>query len=142
MRISTPRIVKIAMRQENLFMHVNRTGRRMAALIIFPVISFWSFIGSAAAQRAFPTDTVNIAAASRGGRIVNQPTVLDNQKEYSADNLIDDKILGADGKGSHGWVSNRFDPINMEEVVIGFKDNALKTIGRVVLNPTTYVARE
>lgn len=122
-------------------MHLKWTRRSAAAFAALPLFTL-ALTESAKAQRSLPTDTVNIAAASRGGRIVNQPTLLDNQKEYGAENLIDEKILGADGKGSYGWVSNRFDHINMEEVVIGFKDNALKTIGRVVLNPSSYVARE
>lgn len=105
--------------------------------------SLWlvALTGIAGAQ-ALPTDNINIAAASRGARILNTPTMLDNQKEYAADNLLDGKVYGRDGKGTFGWVSNRYDPINMEEVIIGFKDNAIKTIGRIVINPSSYVARE
>ncbi len=110
-----------------------------------PLITVGALLISApfadAQSRALPTDTVNIAAASRGGRIVSASSMLDNQKEYAAENLIDEQTYG-NGKGSFGWVSNRYDPQNMEQVTIGFKDNALKTIGRVVINPAAYVARE
>jgi hypothetical protein len=120
-------------------MHFPGTWR---AIPVFVALSISGAAGAAEVQRGLPTDNVNIAAASRGGRIVNEPTMLDGQKEYGPANLIDEKIYSADGKGSNGWVSNRYDPINMEEVIIGFKDNASRTIGRVVLNPSSYVARE
>ncbi len=120
-------------------MHFQWNWRLILVTLFLPILGF---IGTASAQRSLPTDTVNIAAASRGGRIVNQPTVLDDQKEYGSQNLIDEKIYSADGKGSFGWVSNHYDPINMEEVVVGFAGNESKRIGRIVLNPATYVARE
>lgn len=95
-----------------------------------------------AQSKALSTDTVNVAAASRGGRIISASSVLNDQKEYSADNLIDEQVSGLNGKGSAGWVSNHYDPINMEQVTIGFKDNGLKTLGKIVINPAAYVARE
>ena len=95
-----------------------------------------------AQSRTLSTDTINIAAASRGGRIINASSVLNDQKEFSADNLLDEQVSGLNGKGSAGWVSNRYDPQNMEQVTIGFKDNGLKTLGRIVINPAAYVARE
>ena len=95
-----------------------------------------------AQSRALSTDTINIAAASRGGRIINVSSVLNNLKEYGAENLLDEQVFGLNGKGSAGWVSNHYDPQNMEQVTIGFKDNAAKTIGSVVINPAAYVARE
>jgi len=96
----------------------------------------------AGAQRALPTDTLNIAAASRGGRVLSASSMLDNQEEYSAKNLIDEQVYTGSGKGSFGWVSNRYDPINMEYVTLGFKDNALRTIGKIAINPAAFVARE
>jgi hypothetical protein len=112
---------------------------------VLPLLSLTALMVGSAAQaqgRAFPSDTVNIAAATRGGRVVSVSSVLDNQNEYSADNLIDGKIIGTNNKGSYGWASNRYDPINLEYVTIGFKDNAVKTVGRIVINPSAYVARE
>ena len=120
-------------------MHFQRNGHVALGAALLLVCGS---IGTANAQRALPTDTVNIASAAHGGRILNQPSVLDDNKDYGAQNLIDDKIFGAEGKGTFGWVSNHYDPINMEQVIIGFPDNSSKRIGRIVLNPSSYVARE
>ncbi len=110
------------------------------ALAIGALLANLSLAG--AQSKALSTDTINVAAASRGGRIISVSSFLNNQKEFSADNLIDEQVSGLNGKGSAGWVSNRYDPINMEQVTIGFKDNSAKTLGRIVINPAAYVARE
>ncbi len=122
------------------FSHTHR-GTLLSAMTLLAGL-LGGFAGAAHAQKALPTDIVNIAAASRGGRIVSVSSVLDNQKDYAAENLIDEKVFGPGGQGSFGWASNRYDPINLEQVTIGFKDNPLKVIGKVVLNPAAYVARE
>ena len=63
-----------------------------------------TFAGAAQAQdapsRAYPTDLTNIALAANGGRIVAVSSVIDNDTNFKADNLIDGKIYDAKQKGS------------------------------------------
>jgi len=100
-------------------------------------------VASKAGSRVYATDLTNIAAKSNGGRIINATSVLDDNAAFSADNLIDGKTYNATSKNSsNGWVSNKYDPINMESVTIGFADNATKNIGKIVLNPDAGVTPE
>lgn len=100
-------------------------------------------VASKAGSRIYSTDLTNIAAKSNGGRVVNATSVLDDNAAFSANNLIDGKTYNATSKNSsNGWVSNKYDPINMESVTIGFADNATKNIGKIVLNPDAGVTPE
>ena len=118
-------------------------GRLIAASAV--AIAVQSTLGAAQAQqpRVFPTDITNIAAAANGGRIISASSTLDNDAQFNANNLIDGKNYNAaDAKSSAGWVSNRFDPLNMDTVTIGFADNAVRKIGKIALNPVSAVAPE
>lgn len=91
----------------------------------------------------YPTDLTNIAATQNGGRILNVTSVLDNDKTLGAENLIDGQVFDSTSQsGSGGWASNKFDPVNMDSVTIGFSDNRLRRIGKIVLNPSSAVAPE
>ena len=93
--------------------------------------------------KVWPTDLTNIAAAANGGRIISRSSVIDDDPKYTADNLIDGQVFdAARNTGSFGWASNKYDPINMEYVTIGFKDNVAKRIGKIVLTPTANVVPE
>ena len=85
-------------------------------------------------QRVLSTDLANIASKSSGGRIVSVTSTFENKDEYSAQNLIDGKVW-SNNSGSRGWVSNKFDPIDMDAVTLGFAGNRLYKIGRIVINP-------
>ncbi|MBV9867481.1 MAG: discoidin domain-containing protein [Abitibacteriaceae bacterium] len=96
-----------------------------------------------AQSRTWATGLTNIAAAANGGRIINVSSTIDNDAKFAATNLIDGKVYNADKKtGSFGWASDKYDPVNMEYVTIGFKDNSLHTIGKIVINPAASVAPE
>lgn len=93
--------------------------------------------------RVVPTDVVNIAAAANGGRVLAATSTLNDDPAYKASNLIDGSVYdAAHSKGTNGWASNKFDPIAMDAVTIGFKDNAVRRIGKVVLNPASNVTQE
>ena len=97
----------------------------------------------AQAARVYSTDLTDIAASSNGGRIVDSSSTLNDDKAYGASNLISGKVYNASDKNSpNGWVSNKYDSVNMESVTFGFPDNALKSIGKIVLNPSTAVTPE
>ena len=103
------------------------------------------FSGAAAQAQTpvYPVDLTNIAAAANGGRIIESTSTFETSAEWSADNLIDGKVFNsATNAGSMGWSSNKFDPVTMDSVTIGFGDNAIKRIGKVVLNPASGVAPE
>ena len=95
-------------------------------------------------SRVFPTDLTNVAAAANGGRILASSSTFNDDKAFDAANLIDGKTYSASNiaESSNGWVSNKYDSVAMESVVIGFADNAQKRIGKIVLNPDTSVAPE
>ncbi len=91
----------------------------------------------------FPTDVQNIALAKNGGRVIAVTSTLDNDPAFNANNLIDGQVSSvARPKASAGWSSNRFDPIDMESVTLGFKGDVTRRIGKVVLNPSSNVAPE
>ena len=91
----------------------------------------------------YPTDIENIAAAANGGRIVGATSTFESSPEWDAKNLIDGQVHDAkENTGSFGWSSNKFDPISSDSVTIGFPDNAIKRIGKIVINPTTPLAPE
>lgn len=97
----------------------------------------------ASEPRVYSTDVVNIAAADNGGRVIDTTSVFNNDTAFGANNLIDGKIYDPASKNSsNGWVSNKYDSINMESVTLGFADNALKNIGKIVINPNAGVAPE
>lgn len=96
-----------------------------------------------AGANVFPTDVQNIALAQNGGRVVAVSSTIDNDPAFNANNLIDGQVSSANRpKSSPGWASNRFDPIDMETVTLGFKGDSMRRIGKVVLNPTSNVAPE
>ncbi|PQV63144.1 F5/8 type C domain-containing protein [Abditibacterium utsteinense] len=103
---------------------------------IFPVTSH-------AQNRVLSTDTTNIAAAQNGGRVLSVTSTLDNDKTYSASNLIDGQAFnGQTGGGSKGWASNKFDSINMDSITLGFAGNQTRKIGKIVLNPAVDLTPE
>lgn len=103
----------------------------------------WAQAGAQGGPNVFPTDVQNIALAQNGGRVVAVSSTIDNDPAFNANNLIDGQVNSANRpKASAGWASNRFDPIDMETVTIGFKGDAVRRIGKVVLNPTSNVAPE
>lgn len=96
-----------------------------------------------AQNRVYPTDLTNIAAAANGGRVLEATSTLDNDPNFNANNIIDGKVWdGARQTGTSGWASNKFDPVNMDTVTLAFAGNAVRRIGKIVLNPTTAVAPE
>ena len=96
-----------------------------------------------AQNRTLSTDTTNIAAAQNGGRILSTTSTLSNDKAYSANNLIDGQNFSfASNSGSKGWASNKFDPINMDAVTLGFAGNQTRKIGKIVLNPGADITPE
>lgn len=96
-----------------------------------------------AQPRTISTGLTNIAAAASGGRVLNVTSTLDNDPDYTVKNIIDGQIFDpVKNTGSKGWASNKFDPINMETITLGFKDNSVRKIGRLVINPATAVAPE
>jgi hypothetical protein len=95
------------------------------------------------ATRVYPTGLVNIAAATSGGRVIESTSTLDNNTEFAASNLIDGQVYNVTTKvGSAGWISNKFDPVSMDAVTIGFKDNEIQKIGKLVINPASSAAPE
>jgi hypothetical protein len=115
---------------------------RLVALVGSSVLAS-TFAAPAQAQRVLPTDLTNIAAAASGGKIVNVTSTLDNDATLNANNLIDGKVWdGAQKSGTQGWASNKFDPVNMDSVTIGFAGNGIKRIGKLIINPTSAVAPE
>jgi hypothetical protein len=102
--------------------------------------------GAVQAQQSktvYPTDITNIALAANGGRIMSASSTLDNGTEFKAENLIDGTVYNSTTKtGSAGWASNKYDPINMDYVTIGFADNTVRRIGKIVLNPNVALAPE
>ena len=120
-------------------------GRRvmLASVLGLGAIASTKVVYAQAPARVYATDLTNIAAAQNGGRVVNATSVLDDNATFSADNLIDGKTYDATSKNSsNGWASNKYDPINMESITIGFADNAVKSIGKIALNPNAGVTPE
>jgi hypothetical protein len=130
--------------QSATYKKMQRTKSRWTTLML-SVACLGIACQSVQAQRTttLSTDLTNIAAAANGGRVVNATSVYNDDSAYAASNLIDGKIYKAnDAKTSNGWSSNRFDPVNMDSVTLGFTDNAVKSIGKIVLNPGTSVTPE
>lgn len=120
-----------------------RLGRVLVpgACVLVPLLA--SGLSARAQGTIISTDLTNIAAAANGGRIISVTSTLDNDKAYQADNLIDGKVWNAGrGDGSRGWASDKFDPITMDAVTIGFSGNRLYRIGKIVLNPATDLTPE
>lgn len=110
---------------------------------VFVLASAFSSAHAQDAARVFPTDLTNIAAAQNGGRIINSTSMLENKAEYGAANLIDGQVFNPDTKvGSAGWISNRFDPVNMDSVTFGFQGNELRRIGKIVLTSASSASPE
>ncbi len=94
-------------------------------------------------SRVYPTDLTDIALASNGGRIVASSSTLNDDKSYDASNLIGGRVFNPNDKTTpNGWVSNKYDSINMESVTFGFADNAQKTVGKIAINPNAAVTPE
>ncbi|MDQ3812460.1 MAG: discoidin domain-containing protein [Armatimonadota bacterium] len=111
--------------------------------VIGMVLSAGGLAPSRAEKPVYPTGLTNIAASSNGGRISGASSTLEDDPAFSANNLIDGKVYNpVQGINSKGWASNKFDPINMDWVTIGFADNKIKRIGKIVFNPLAAVASE
>lgn len=96
-----------------------------------------------AQNRVLSTDTTNIAASQNGGRVLSTTSTLSNDKAYSSSNLIDGQNFNFQtNSGSKGWASNRFDPVNMDAITLGFAGNQVRKIGKIVLNPGADVTPE
>lgn len=108
--------------------------------------------GGAVLAQANGAEDTNLAAAKNGGRIVSVSSYED--ETWKAENLIDGEVYNPKTeKGSKGWASKSpwelVEPgiapppdrlgvgRRSEEVVIGFKDDQIKAIGRIVINPQT-----
>ena len=96
----------------------------------------------AASAQAHPNDTLDIAARANGGRVIASTSTFDNDKAYSADNLIDGTVWTGPNSKTRGWASDKFDPITHDSVTIGFANNRLVNVGKIVLNPATDLTRE
>ena len=117
--------------------------RQLMMMLVLGMMLGMMAVPTRAQRPVYPTDLTNIAASSSGGRIISVSSTLENDPEFSANNLIDGKAYNpAAGVASKGWASNKFDPINMDWVVIGFGGNKIKRIGKVVINPVAAVAPE
>ena len=130
--------------QQRLKWKTNRWLMNSAMALTVAASTCSVFAPSAHAQSAvYPTDVVNIAAAANGGRIVNVSSTIDNDPKFTANNLIDGQVLSAaNTKASSGWASNKFDPVAMDTVTFGFKDNAIKNLGKITINPGAALAPE
>ena len=85
----------------------------------------------------FPTSNANIALAKNGGKIMAYSSFYNNDIAFSPDKLIDGQnYRPADDKGTNGWASQGFNP-GKEFVTLGFADDRIKLVGRIVLNPTS-----
>lgn len=108
--------------------------------------------GAAALAQATGVENINLAAAKNGGRVVYVSSYED--ETWRAENLIDGEIYDPKTeKGSKGWASKSpwelVEPgltpspdrlgvgKKSEEVIIGFKNDEIKLIGRIVINPQT-----
>jgi hypothetical protein len=68
--------------------------------------------------------------------VIGATSTLDNDPKFAASNLIDGKVWNEGNQdASQGWCSNKFDPINMDSVTLGFTNNSSHLIGKIVLNP-------
>ena len=122
---------------------IKRMSRGLWTAGLVALSSLASTCSVRAQSAVYPTDVVNIAAAANGGRIVSVSSTIDNDPKFTANNLIDGQVLSAaNTKASAGWASNKFDPVAMDTVTFGFKDNALKNIGKVIINPAASLAPE
>lgn len=111
------------------------------ALYTIAITLLLSGLPARAQSRVYPTDLTDIAAASNGGRIIAVSSTLDSDPKFKAENLIDGHVYDPkEPNSTAGWVSNKFDPINMEYVTIGFKDNVVKRIGKIAINPLAAVS--
>jgi hypothetical protein len=86
---------------------------------------------------AFPTANLNIASARNGGKIMDSSSTYNKDEEFGPEKLIDGQnFRPADGKGSSGWASEGFAP-GKEFVTIGFAEDRVKLIGKLVINPVS-----
>ncbi|MCS6862807.1 MAG: discoidin domain-containing protein [Abditibacteriales bacterium] len=123
---------------------------RISISLMLSLVLTWNGAGWAQGTEA---ENLNLAAAKNGGRIVYVSSYED--ETWRAENLIDGEIYNPKTeKGSKGWASKGpwelVEPgLNpppdrlgvgrkSEEVIIGFKDDQIKSIGRIVINPLTY----
>ncbi len=89
-------------------------------------------------RATFPVSNVNIAAAKNGGKIMFYSSLFSSDPAFSATNLIDGKVFNPrDPKATDstaGWASEGFIP-GREFVTVGFGDDRIHLIGKIVLNP-------
>lgn len=91
-----------------------------------------------AQNRVVSTDLTNIAAAQNGGRVLSSTSTFNKDPLYAASNLIDGQVYNPQRPdSSRGWASDRYDPISMDSVTLGFTGNRVVKLGRIVLNPMT-----
>jgi hypothetical protein len=131
------------MSKENFLIMKQFLTRTLIAAALASACSLCSSTSARAADKVYPTDLTNIAAASNGGRILGATSIFENSTDWNPENLIDGKVYDPQSSsGSMGWSSNKFDPINMDSVTLTFADGAIKRIGKVVVNPTAAVPPE
>ena len=93
-------------------------------------------LAARAQNRVISTDLTNIAAAQNGGRVLSSTSTFDDNPLYAASNLIDGQVYNSTRPdSSRGWASNKYDPISMDAVTIGFAGNRVVKLGRLVINP-------
>ncbi len=137
-------------KRNHLTTHALKSLVRDQLTIMKPSYFLFTALGAAllpavshAQARVLSTDTTNIAAAQNGGRILSFSSTLDGNKAYSASNLIDGQAYNfRTGDGSKGWASNKFDPINMDSITLGFRGNQTRKIGKIVLNASVDLTPE
>lgn len=106
----------------------------LAAIVCSSAFTAAASADNKAEARVFPTDVINIASAANGGRVLAATSQLNGDAAYAPGNLIDGELYNpVTKKGSAGWISGRFDPVNMDAITFGFKDNELHRVGKLVL---------
>jgi hypothetical protein len=113
---------------------------RMGHLCLVMIALALTSSAANAQGKVWPTELTNIAAAANGGRVIGATSTLDNDPKFAATNLIDGKVWSSENQDTtQGWCSNKFDPINMDSVTLGFANNSSRLIGKIVLNPGSAV---
>lgn len=120
----------------------SRTFIHWVALGLLTAVEFFPVGQGAVRGDSAPVSaytTKNIAEANNGGRIVSVTSQLD-EKNWKAANLIDGIVWDAsDPKSTNGWASRVFEGTTNypQDIVLGFKDDKPRLIGKVVIDPTT-----
>ena len=96
-----------------------------------------------------PSASVNIVAPASGGKVLAVSSTFESERgkgpdpAYAKENLIDGKtfLFKEPKNSSAGWASQGFAP-GEQWVTLGFKDNSIQPIGKIVINPTSDQQRE